>query len=482
MNEIARRIVMMIGIVAVGTILIFLNASIPITLVATLGFGVIMAIGLGLLKSEDLKQIPGLRGKNPNKPDNTKEIKINPSQKDPDQKEKKSLGFKKVFSRSKKDSDKKEAQPTLHKKEGGNRLSAGLSATLASFQSTIHKARDNKHAEKIDTLLNSAIKEPVVSSDNLSDSDPDAPSSDDPSDLSDEFDFFDDEDFESLDSLEIDGEDISLDLNADIPDESKISQDSDSDTLNIDDEIHSILLAENALDAEEDLLSESLLKNTEIEDISTEEEEFDSDIFFVQGIEDGLDEEPFIHIRETSPENQNTVTLNETLEELTNIPEFEKIDISDDEFSDFHSINLEELDTDDLSIETDDIIIEEEEEIGEAEVLPDDFITSSGGMSNQNEDFLTAENNNSLLGNSGSESSQINETISFSGKNEYDDILSVLKSDIKKTKKGPDPSLIREMKDVHVEAKDLADELETVLSVMGGKIRQQNGKNTRRGK
>lgn len=61
MNEIIRRIVMMIGIVAIGTILIFFNTSIIITLSATLAFGIIMAMGIGLLKKEDFKRLSNLK-------------------------------------------------------------------------------------------------------------------------------------------------------------------------------------------------------------------------------------------------------------------------------------------------------------------------------------------------------------------------------------------------------------------------------------
>lgn len=61
MNEFIRRVVMVIGIVTIGTILIFFNASIIITLSATLAFGVIMAMGIGLLKKEDFKRLSNLK-------------------------------------------------------------------------------------------------------------------------------------------------------------------------------------------------------------------------------------------------------------------------------------------------------------------------------------------------------------------------------------------------------------------------------------
>ena len=55
--------------------------------------------------------------------------------------------------------------------------------------------------------------------------------------------------------------------------------------------------------------------------------------------------------------------------------------------------------------------------------------------------------------------------------------MDVLQSDAKKTKTVSHTNLVRELKDVNVEAKDLVSELEIVLSAMGGKPRQTDAEN-----
>lgn len=491
MNEIIRRITMMIGIVAVGTILIFLDASIPVTLGATLAFGIIMAMGLGLLKPEDFKRKISSKEKSPKITDTSQKPKRTLFQKkqeretDKEQNKKqdkkgtKSGGLKQIFSRSDKKTSEKGNQKSSGNKGEKSKFSASLSATIASFQGTLKKTRDNKRTENIDSLLNSAIEEPVAPTENLIESEPESRISDSSTDFSDDFGSFDDEDFANLNSLEIDGEEISLDIDPNALDESRIPDNYDSDTVNMDEEINSILFAENAFDDEDVMVSVSLPENPDDTDLSKEPDTFDSDVFFVQGIEDGLDEESFIDIPETDADNQKSATLTDTLDELDNLPGFEK-SYPDDEFSDFHSIDLEELDTNELSIETDEIIIEEEEEIDETEILPDDFIPSSDGVNTQNKNVQKNDASGSLFESTAQFATEIDTPISFSGKGEYDDILNVLESDIKKAKTGPEPSLVRDMKDVHVEAKDLAEELETVLNLMGGKSSKPDDTDTRR--
>lgn len=491
MNEIIRRIVMMIGIVAIGTILIFFNTSIIITLSATLAFGIIMAMGTGLLKKEDFTRLSNLK---------IPSIKNIVHKKDREKSESKKTEPKKGINKEKNPGktgtilsrfhkpDQKTSQtdkPTKSKKTG---FSAGLSAAIGSFNSTIHKSRDKKHSEKIDTLLKTTINEPVISPDDSADNQPESASSENMDELpSDDMDLFDEEDFASLDSLEIEGEEIQFDFDGDDPVEPPSSRNNDSDTQNMDDEINSILLAGNAFDEDDDISSEypndtdspepqSLEEDNQ--DIDAEEGLFNSEEFFVQGIEDGLDEESFINLPDSPPiENPNPskITLNDSLDELSNITEFEKMDQRDDEFSGFDAINLDELETDDFSLETDEIIIEEEE-INETDILPDDFIPSPDMDDAKNETSLST-GNNILSDNTGLNTPEMDAPISFSTKNEYDDIMDVLQSDAKKTKTISHSSLVRDLKDVNVEAKDLVSELETVLNAMGGKPRQTDTQN-----
>lgn len=297
---------------------------------------------------------------------------------------------------------------------------------------------------------------------------------------------FDEEDFASLDSLEIEGEEIQIDFDEDNHTKSPSSENNDSDTLNMDDEINSILFAGNAFDEDDDISSEysndtdspePQPQEAENQDINAEEGLFNSEEFFVQGIEDGLDEESFIHLPDSPSENPNPAktTLNDSLDELSNITEFEKMDQRGDEFSGFDAINLEELETDDFSLETDEIIIEEEE-INETDIFPDDFIPSPDTDDIKNGISLNT-GNNILSDNAGLNIPEIDAPISFSKGNEFDDIMDALKSDVKQTKTVSHASLVRDLKDVNVEAKDLVSELETVLTAMGGKPRQTDTQN-----
>ena len=479
MNEIVRRIVMMIGIVSIGTILIFFDASVIITISATLAFGVVMAMGLGLLKKEDFNKLTSFK-KNSNKSTKLKKE----SKKQESKKDKKSIQIGKIFSQFHK-TEQKDNLTSETKKPEKNGLSAGLSAALGSFSTTINKARDNSHSEKIDDLLNTTIDEPRLPSLITADNQPESSLLDDANELSDGIGFFDDEDFDGLDSLEIEGEEILFDFDQENRTEFNSEQKQDSETLNLNDEINSILLSENALDDNDNFSSEFLsdkispelqTENANNQDICAEDDLFNSEEFFVQGIEDGLDEESFIHLPDTPTENQNTPSLIDSLNELNNITEFEKNNQGDSDFLDFDAINLDELETDDFSIETDEIIIEEEE-INETDILPDDYIPSPDAGNTA--DLKSNNNVNDLFKGSGLSMPETDAPISFSKKNEYDDIMGALESDVKKSIKVSHTSLVRDMKDVNVEAKDLVSELETVLTAMGGTPRQTDSRNNR---
>lgn len=480
MNEIIRRLIMMIGIVSIGTILIFFNTSVYITITAALAFGVIMAMGLGLLKKEDFSRLRNLRIPAIRNTESKKESKKQDSKKDT-KKDTKTVKSGTILSRFHKKEPKK-TKTEEPEKPGKSRLSAGLNAALGSFNATVSKARDKKHSEKIDSLLNTAIDEPLSSSSDTGTGQTEPVIPDGQDDSFDGMGLFDEEDFESLESLEIEGEDLSFDLDMQSPGESSADQKQDSAGFNLDDEINSILLAENAFDEDDDFSSESSAsplssevrhKEEDTPDIGSEEGLFNSKEFFVQGIEDGLDEESFINLPDGLTEKPKKATLTDSLDELNNITDFENSNPGNDAFSDFDAINLDELEPDDFSLETDEIIIEEEEDINETDIFPDDYIPSQENTSPKIGGSKNSGDNNSLLEDSGFNSPEITETISFSGKNEYDDILSVLKSDIKATKKLPQASLVRDMKDVHVTAKDLAEDLEMVLHSMGGKSRKK---------
>jgi hypothetical protein len=229
MSEIVRRIVMMIGIVSIGTILIFFNASVIITISATLAFGVVMAMGLGLLKKEDFNKLTSFK-KNSNKSTKLKKE----SKKQESKKDKKSIQIGKIFSQFHK-TEQKDNLTSETKKPEKNGLSAGLSAALGSFSTTINKARDNSHSEKIDDLLNTTIDEPRLPSLITADNQPESSLFDDANELSDEIGFFDDEDFDSLDSLEIEGEEILFDFDEENRTKYNSEQKQDSDTLNLND-------------------------------------------------------------------------------------------------------------------------------------------------------------------------------------------------------------------------------------------------------
>ncbi|KAF1078438.1 hypothetical protein [Methanogenium sp. MK-MG] len=434
MNEVVRRLLMMVGIIAIGTFLILSDASLIVTISASVAFGIIMTMGLGLLKIEDFKKITA--PKNTTTENSAQTAK---TEKPQPKKERKNFFSKGIFSRFKKNNtknqkDKKKNSPGKEPTETkSTRISAGLAAAIGSFSTTIAKARDKKHTEKLDSLLNTAIDEPITSAS-------------DAKEPSDGIDSFDDEDFGSLDSLEIEGEELSFDSDMDLPATSSSHQNDDSDEFNMDNEINSILLA------------------------AGETPEGADGEFALQAIEDGLDEGSFINLPDAVSDIQHA-NLNDSLNELENLTEFDKDNFGADELSDFDAIDLDELETDDLSIETDEIIIEEEEEVDDGDILPDDHVSL--------QDKKISGNEISHLGNTNLGDLELDEAVSFSRKNEYDDILSVLESDIKKVKKGPEPSLLRDMKDVHVEAKDLVEELEKVLHSMGGKSRQINNQNDR---
>lgn len=458
MNEKMRRLLMMIGIITIGTILVLFNASFIITISASIVFGFVMTIGLGLLKTEDIKKIIA-----------TKNSKTESSKKNPeDERSKQNKGNKNKFSgklfsgfqkKNKNNDLKKEpkkAKESKKPKESKNtRISAGLAAAIGSFNTTITKKHDKKHAEKIDSLLNTAIDEPIQSPTDTEISQSDLPLMNNNDGLSDGIDSFDDEDFGNLDSLEIEGEEMPTNFDLDIPVESSSHLNQGSDELNLDNEINSILLAAGETPDETD--GELVL----------------------QGIEDGLDEESFVDIPDSVPDLQSgspNDSLNDSLNELDNITGFEETNLDNDDFSNLETINLDELETDDLLIETEEIIIEDEEIIDDVDLIPDEN-TPLEDQNISEKDGMNLGNETSLFGNSSFGTPEIEEKVSFSKTGEFDDILSVLESDIKKTKKGPEPSLLRDLKDIHVESNDLVEELETVLNSMGMKKSQNKFQN-----
>jgi hypothetical protein len=459
MKEIIRRFVMMIGIVSVGTILIFFNTSIYITLTAALAFGIIMAMGLGLLKKEDFNRLKNLKIYSPKEAESEikteKKAEIKTEKKEP--KKDKTPGKRNAFFLRFHKKDQNDVPTDKSKEQKKGRLSSGLSAALGSFNATVGKLRDKKHTEKIDTLLNSTINEPLRSSSGASENQSESSYPDVSGNSSDEMGFFDDEDFGSLDSLEIEGEETSCNLGEKNTTGSHNQANEGAGGLNLDDEINAILLAGNAYD-EDDAFS--------LDD--------SNEILLVQGIEDGLDEESFITLPEDLTEKQHTGHMSDALDELNLITNFEQSNGEDDAFSDFAAIDLDQIEMDDLSLESDDIIIEEEEGINDNAIFPDDYIPSQDiGKGIHGSDKGSADDN-SLSEKAGPTPPTIPEPISFSGKNEYDDILGILQSEIKTVKKLPSTSLMRDMKGVHVKAKDLEDDLESVLRLMGGKSRSTN--------
>lgn len=477
MNEIVRRFIMMMGIVSIGTILIFFDTTIYLTILAAFLFGITMAIGLGLLKKEDFIRLKNFKRKSVKKTKSKEKtgkkeepIKIEKSEKIEPQKDKKPGRFKTFFSRSSK-KEQKNAPADKSKKQEKSRFLGGLRAVIASFKATVGKTQDKKHSEKIDSLLNSTIDEPLAPSSRTAGNKPEPAFPDVDGDASDDL-GFDDEDFGSLDSLEIEGDESSFDFDSVHLTESRTETSEGSGGLNLDDEINAILLAGNAFDdddtfsadgSSDSLSSKPKSKRTDDQVSHPEEGLFNSEEFFVQGIEDGLDEESFINLPEGLADKQHTGTLTDSLDELDTIKNYDLLDSKDDAFLDFDAINLDELEMDGLSLDSDEIIIEEEEDINENGIFPDDYVSSQDAGKGENKDNKFSPENSGLI------TPGVPVAISFSGKNEYDDILNLLQSDIKTTKKLPQKSLLRDMKDVHVNAIDLEEELETVLHLMGGK-------------
>lgn len=105
--------------------------------------------------------------------------------------------------------------------------------------------------------------------------------------------------------------------------------------------------------------------------------------FFVQGIEDGLDEESFINLPKGLTEKHHTASLTDSLNELDTLKNFDLSTNGDDPFSDLDLIDLDELEMDGLSLESDEIIIEEEEDVNANGIFPDDYVSSQeAGMGN----------------------------------------------------------------------------------------------------
>lgn len=431
MNEIVRRLLMMVGIIGIGTILVLSNASLIITISASVLFGFILTIGLGLLKIDDIRNLTIKKNKNSDSSNkNTNPVDVNDAK---DGKNSKTPLSKRIFPHFQKGTKKDVLEKDKKEPKTKNRISAGLSGAIGSFKSTISKTRDTKHTEKIDSILNTTIEESINPSSDTEISE----------DQSFDTDSFDDEDFGSLDSLEIEGEETGINFDIDMPGEISPGDSQESGALDLDNEINSILLSSG-----------------EISDESDSE-------FVFQDISGGLDEDAFTSMPNPEGDIQSS-EMTDSLKELENISEFGENNFGDDDFSNLETINLDELDSDDLLLETEEIIIEEEEEIDDIDILPDGNDTVLDEITPEKKS-LGLGDEKSLFAGTDFGNSEIESPITFSGKNEYDDILSVLETDIKKTKTGTEPSLVRELKDVHVDSNSLVEELEAVLHSMGGK-------------
>ncbi len=480
MNETLRRIVMMFGIIIVGSIFIFFDTSTPLIIGGSVAFGIILIMGLGLLTVEDFKRIPAFIGRskdrNQTSQKDKKDTKSSPS-KEPNGKESKRAmplsGWRERLRRDENKTtpsastgpQKTKTADTSRERTG---ISAGLSLAMGSVKARFVRSKDSSHGQKIDELLDSTIHEPVGST--TEDIAVTEDSSEDEHAIPDIFsNDFDDEDFGVLDDIELDDEIRNHDtiLPGGMADEEAApgSPEDHPDTGMM--SIESILAGERAAGDEEeisfghadaDIPSEDEMKFGSIEDF--DEIEVEGGILT---LDDDLTGNPFTGSIEKP---QDIATENEFSFELSeDTSPFGPDGSGDSEEEAIEAFSLDDLDLDDEGSLDDlglDIVEEEEEEIDSVGLLPDDVLSEDTPGKNISPSKTEVLN----FGGFGDSSSE--EFMSFGGGDD-DGLLSMLKTDMQKKKSVQDESLLRDMKDSNVDAQELVVGLEDVLKKMGGK-------------
>jgi len=473
---------MMSGIILVGSLFIFFDTSIPIIIGGTVAFGIILIMGLGLLTIEDIKGIRvfGTRSKDHNKNGHT-EKESSPSTRKKASKPKGERPFSGLRNRFRHDRGK-ETTSTGNSSGTSKRtdtpgeksdIGAGLALAMGSLKARFIRSKDSSHGQKIDELLDSAIKEPVSSNQRLTAPEKEQPKEENviPDIFSDEF---DDDDFGILDDIELDDE---IQASERIkPAEMNDDQDPARSPGNrFDDGMMSIeaILAGETSSGDEEKISPGQPGTGFPEG---DEMEFgsigDLDEIDVDGgiltLDDDLTKTPFSKSVEKFP------SINAENDFSFGLPEdadpFGSKDPGYPEEEAFGAFSLDDLDLDsqgsldDLELD----IMEEEEEIDSVGLLPDDISSDGSHLRDGSAMKDTAVSKTDVMNFGGFGDSSPEEFMSFGGGDD-DDLLSMLKSDMKSKKSIQDVSLVRNMKDTDVGVEELIAGLEDVLKKMGGK-------------
>ena len=482
MNETLRRIVMMFGIIIVGSIFIFFDISTPLIIGGSLAFGIILIMGLGLLTVEDFKRIPAIIGRSNNRnrtsQKDTKGKQSSSSNKQEAQESKRTMPLSGWRERLRHDGDKVPSSAgtntTKTKPTGpsGDRkgIRTGLALAMGSVKTRFIRSKDSSHGQKIDELLDSTIHEPVnadvrdiaVPEDPSEEKDaiPDIFSND-----------FDDEDFGLLDDIELDDEIRDRET---IPSGGEPDEEYSPDTNDVDADagmmsIDSILAGETTSGGEDEISFEYPDTDIPAEDEMTFESNDDFDGIEVDGgiltLDDDLTKTPFTGSVEKI-QDIGSDTGNEYSFELSeDAHPFGPCGSEDSDVEAFDTFSLDDLDLDDEGSLDDlglDIVEEEGEEIDSTGLLPDDVLMENTPGTD------TSSSKTEVLNFGGFGDSSSEEFMSFGGGDD-DGLLSMLKTDMKKKKSVQDESLVRDMKDSNVKVQELVDGLEDVLKKMGGK-------------
>ncbi|MBT8507304.1 hypothetical protein AZH53_02520 [Methanomicrobiaceae archaeon CYW5] len=482
---------MMFGIILVGSVFIFLDASIPIIIGGTIAFGIILIMGLGLMTLEDIRNLPAIitRQKDKQPSDQAavtqKKGRSSGSNENPDLKNSDTSSgiFTRIRGSSAKRNPRSGKAPGRHDKSRDKHSPVtDLVLATRSIKSRFIRSRDSSHGQKIDELLDSTIHEPVTTT--VQEPLPVEEESTDDSSIPDLLsDDFDDEDFGLLDDLELDddvqgpeGNRASGDVAEPVSSGGSVDMGNGA-MMSID-----AILAENAsfddnavipeAEPENDISGETAIGIGSMEDLDA----IEVDGGFIT-LDDDLAEAPFSGSVKPVQSDEDEQTFPFVLPEETNATGFAGSDDIDGD--PFGSFSLDELDLneneslDDLELD----MVEEEEDIDSIGLLPDDVLSENIPQSgNTPPAYNPAKKEVISFGGYGDSTSD--EIMSFGGGDD-DGLLSMLKTDIKQKKTIQDASLVRDMKDTDVDSQDLIEGLEDVLKKMGGKPSfQTNDQNT----
>lgn len=466
MNETVRRILMMFGIILVGSVFIFFDASVPIIIGGTIAFGIILIMGLGLLTLDDIRNFPAIIARPKEKPSKqAADTRISGS----------SSG---IFARFRGGSGKKtipsgKASAKSEKSRDKHSPVTGLVRAIDAVKSRFIRSRDSSHGRKIDELLDTTIHEPVTTTEEgaVSVQEESVDEASIPDLLSNDF---DDDDFGLLDDLDLDddyqnsmevkpagisAEPVSLGDPVGAGDDAMMSIDailaghaSFGDDVDI-----------SGREPDTDIPGE---KGNEFGSIGDFDDiEVDGGII---SLDDDLAESPFSGSAKPAQSGGGEETFSFGFTDDTNTIGFSGSDDSDEDA--FGGFSLDDLDLegngslDDLELD----IVEEEEEIDSIGLLPDDVVSEDIAQGGNAPIPDTWTSKKEVINFGGYGDSTSDEIMSFGGGDD-DGLMSMLKTDIKKKKSIQDASLVRDMKDANVDSQDLIEGLEDVLKKMGGK-------------